>query len=131
MKHSFVCGAILAFCFATGGTGVVFAEEKGPVEVVIQATLDGEKVAKPAFLPHQTHQWLECEGCHHGRGADGKRVEYVAGQKIEKCEICHNTKVKMPEKVATLKRAGHALCMECHRKNNVELTKCGVCHAKK
>jgi len=131
MKHSFVCGAILAFCFATGGAGVVFAEEKGPVEVVIQATLDGEKVAKPAFLPHQTHQWLECEGCHHGRGADGKKVEYVAGQKIEKCEICHNTKVKMPEKVTTLKRAGHALCMECHRKNNVELTKCGVCHTKK
>jgi len=130
MKHSFVYGAIFAFCCATCGAGLVFAEEKGPAEVVIQGSLDVERVAKPAFLPHQAHQWLECEGCHHGKGADGKRVEYVAGQKIEKCETCHNTKVKLPEKVATLKLAGHVLCMECHRKNDAALTKCGVCHTK-
>ena len=131
MRRLFVCGAILAYCSAIGVTEMVFADEKGPAEVIIQNTLDAEKVPKPAFLPHQTHQWLECEGCHHSKGANGKKAEYKTGQKIEKCEICHNSKAGMPEKVATLKRAGHALCMECHRKNDEQLTKCGVCHTKK
>lgn len=118
------------FCWVCG-SGMAWADEnKGPVDITLRTNIDAEKVPKPAFLPHQTHQWLECGGCHHGKDSAGKRIEYVAGQKIEKCEGCHNSKAGMPEKVATFKRAAHTLCMECHRKNDKELTKCGVCHKK-
>jgi len=131
MRRLYLYGAILAFCCAAGGPVVALADNKGPIEVVIQATLDAEKVDKPAYLPHKVHQWLECDGCHHGKGPGGKMVDYVDGQKIEKCETCHNSKAGMPERIATLKRASHTLCMECHLQQNKELAKCGVCHKRK
>ena len=131
MRRFVARGAVLAWCCTAGGVGLALAEDKGPVEVVIQSTLETEHGAKPAFLPHQAHQWLECEGCHHGKGANGNQLDYRAGQKIEPCESCHNSKTGMPEPLATLKRAGHALCLECHRHNNEQLTQCGTCHTKK
>ena len=55
----------------------------------------------------------------------------MEGQKIEKCETCHNTKAAgMPEKLNTFKGAGHALCQDCHKKTKPELAKCSVCHKK-
>lgn len=134
MKRLYVYAATLALCCIAGGLGVSSAAEndKGPVEITLQAAIDAKKVPKPAFLTHQAHQkLLGCDGCHHGKDPDGKKTGYVDGQKIEKCETCHNSKAGMPEKVATLKRASHVLCMECHRQNDEELTKCGVCHTKK
>lgn len=132
MRRLPVYAALFFFCCAAGGSQTAFADDKGPVEVVIQSTLDtGKGVARPAFLPHQKHQWLECDGCHHGKGKDGKKIDFIVGQKIEKCETCHNSKAGMPERVATLNRAGHLLCMECHLQNDKELAKCGVCHIKK
>jgi len=136
MRPSVVYGTILAVCCAIASAQLAGATEdkgpeKGPEKVVIQAVMDAEKVARPAYLPHQTHQWLECEGCHHGKGPGGKMVDYVAGQKIEKCETCHNSKAGMPERIATLKRASHMLCMECHLKQDKDLVKCGVCHTPK
>lgn len=123
-----------------GAAQVGFAETPGPESkqgytgpdfVVIRSTVDVESVAKPAYLPHRAHQWLECEGCHHGKGPDGKKLESIAGQKIEPCETCHSSKNTMPVKVATLKRASHRLCMECHLKQSKELARCEVCHTKK
>jgi hypothetical protein len=136
MKPSVVHGTILAVCCVIASTRLAGAAEdkgpeKGPENVVIQAVMDPEKVARPAYLPHQAHQWLECDGCHHGKGTGGKMVDYVAGQKIEKCETCHNSKAGMPERIATLKRASHMLCMECHLQQDKDLAKCGVCHTKK
>ncbi|MDR2550995.1 MAG: cytochrome c family protein [Desulfobulbus sp.] len=131
----FVATAIL---FAACGTHPALADAgkedsggKGPEQVVIKSAIDTEKVAKPAYLPHRLHQWLDCDGCHHGKGPDKKKSAYVAGQKIEPCEACHNSKAGMPERIATLKRAGHTLCMECHLQQDKELAKCGVCHNKK
>ncbi|MBV5316324.1 MAG: class III cytochrome c [Desulfobulbaceae bacterium] len=132
MRPSVVHGTILAVCCAIFGAQVAFAnEDNGPERVVIQSQIDTEKVAKPAYLPHQKHQWLECDGCHHGKGANRKMIDYVAGQKIEKCETCHNRKTGMPERIATLKRASHMLCMECHLQQDKDLARCGVCHTKK
>ena len=105
---------------------------RGPDQVVIQSAIDTEKVARPAYLPHRAHQWLECYGCHHVKGTGGKMAEYVTGQKVDKCETCHNSKVAaMPEMIATLKRASHRLCMECHLQQDTGLARCSVCHAKK
>lgn len=132
MRNYSMCLALLAFCFSSSGTRVTFADDNtGPEQVVIQSNMDTEQVAKPAYLPHRKHQWLECDGCHHGKGTGGKMVEYVAGQKIEKCETCHNSKAGMSERIATLKRASHMLCMECHLQQDKDLAKCGICHAKK
>jgi len=132
MRNYSMCLALLVLCFSSGGTRVTFADDNtGPEQVVIQSTMDTEKVAKPAYLPHRKHQWLECDGCHHGKGTGGKMVDYVGGQKIEKCETCHNSKAGMPERIATLKRASHMLCMECHLQQDKDLAKCGICHAKK
>ena len=133
MRFSIGCAAALALCATfSGWAGIARADnDKGPEQVVIQAALDAEKVAKPAYLPHQAHQWLECDGCHHGKGPGGKMADYVPGQKIEKCETCHNSKAGMPQMIATLKRASHLLCMECHLKQDKDLARCGVCHTKK
>lgn len=131
MKPYAAYGAIFALCGACISAPAVFAEGYGPEQVVMQSTIDKEKVARPAYLPHHTHQWLECDGCHHGKGSDGKKLDYVSGQKIEKCEACHNSKTGMQERLATLKRAGHRLCMECHLQNDKALARCGVCHTKK
>lgn len=131
MKKMLVCGAILAFCCAPYGIGVATAGDKGPAEITLQATIDPATPPKPAQFPHGAHQArLECKTCHHGKGADGKRVVFTEGQKIEKCETCHNTKAGMPDKVNSFKGAAHALCQDCHRKNKPELVKCGVCHKK-
>ncbi|WP_035274441.1 cytochrome c3 family protein [Desulfogranum japonicum] len=106
----------------------VAADGQGPEEIILTPTIDIIKVPKPAYLPHHTHQWLECDACHHTQAENGKKVEYIPGQAIQKCESCHNSKAGMPERVSTLKRAAHVLCMECHRQQDKELTKCGVCH---
>lgn len=131
MKKIYIYGAVLVFCCTTGGIGIASGADNGPAEIILQTTVDAQKVPRPAFFPHQTHQKLGCEKCHHGKGADGKKSAYVKGQKIEKCETCHNDKTGMPEKLANLKRVSHILCMECHLENDKELIKCGVCHTKK
>ena len=133
MRYLSFFGVLMAFYFASSGVGVADESNngKGPEQIVIQSNMDTDKVAKPAYLPHRAHQWLECDGCHHGKGPNGKKVNYSTGQKIEKCETCHNSKAGMPAQLSSLKLAGHALCMECHRKNDKQLTKCGTCHNKR
>ncbi|MGD9949566.1 MAG: cytochrome c3 family protein [Desulfobulbus sp.] len=130
MKKLIVCGALLAVCCAPSLLINAQAADKGPAEITLQSTIDGKPTPKPAQFPHGEHQSrLECKTCHHGKGADGKRVSYVEGQKIEKCETCHNTKVaEMPAKVNTYMKAAHQLCKDCHKKNKPELAKCTVCH---
>jgi len=134
MKRVLVSGILLAFCYAPCSLGeATTADEvdKGPPEMILQATIDPEKTAKPAVFPHGEHQArLGCKTCHHGKTEAGKRLSYVAGQKIEKCETCHNRKAGMTEKWGTFKNAAHVLCQSCHRKNKPELTECKVCHKK-
>jgi hypothetical protein len=129
MKKMLLCGTmVLSFCVA-GVVGLAMAADKGPAEIVLKSTVDPAATPKPATFPHAAHQARQkCGDCHHGKGADGKRIAYVEGQKIEKCETCHNTKAGMPEKVNSFKNAGHALCKDCHTKSKPELAKCTVCH---
>ena len=129
----------LFLCLGAIGPGVLIADDdknaegsnKGPMEVVIQSVIDTEKVAKPAYLPHRAHQWLECGACHHGKGTDGKKIDFNTTLQIEKCEACHNSKTGLPEMIATLKQASHKLCMECHLQQDKDLARCSVCHTKK
>ncbi len=117
-------------------SGICWAADKGPEEIVLKSTVDPAKKAKPAFFPHALHQEkFDCATCHHGKDADGKQVAYTEGQKIEKCDACHNTKAGMTEKLDTFKEAAHARCKVCHKKLKKEgkdagPTKCNGCHKK-
>jgi len=119
----------IGLCF----TGVGFADtDKGPADMTLESTIDKAKKAKPAIFPHAKHQEkLTCGDCHHSKDADGKQVAYVDGQKIEKCESCHNKAAGMPKKLTTFKEAGHANCKTCHKAKDKKLAKCTVCHPKK
>lgn len=131
MKYSALPGSFFALYFSCLAVSSAYAAGQGPEHVVIQSTIDKQKIPRPAYLPHHTHQWLECDGCHHTKGNDSKKIDYVAGQKIERCETCHNSKASNQQHLATLKRAGHKLCFECHLQNDKNLTRCAVCHSKK
>lgn len=133
MKKLVILGAAVAFLCATGLVSMTMAEgDKGPAEITINA--DGKK---PALFPHAEHQSrLKCADCHHSKGDDGSQVAYTDGQKVEKCASCHNTdtlagKMAGTNKLDTLKGAGHALCKECHKKEEKAPTKCTTCHPKK
>lgn len=126
--YAVATGLVMGLCFTTTS----FANDKGPAEMELVSTIDAAKKPKPATFPHAAHQErLACADCHHGK-ADGKQVPYVEGQKIEKCESCHNKAAGVSnKKVSTFKGAGHALCKTCHKKADKALAKCGVCHPKK
>ena len=132
MKKAVICGVALAFLCSLGLASMSMAVEKGPAELTLESTVDKAKKAKPAVFPHAKHQeTLKCGDCHHGK-ADGKQVAYTEGQKIEKCEACHNKAAGMPKGLTTFKDAAHKNCKGCHKETGKkELTKCGTCHPKK
>jgi len=116
--------------------GVCQAADKGPAEMVLKSTVDPAKKAKLAFFPHAQHQGkFDCTTCHHAKDADGKQIAYKEGQKVEKCDSCHNTEAGIIEKLDTFKKAAHARCKECHKTLKTEgkdtgPTKCNGCHKK-
>lgn len=131
-KKTIVC--FTAFAFLSGFTAInsVMAEtDKGPAEMVLQATVDADKKPKPANFSHKKHQEdhkVACKECHHGKGADGKQTAYTDGMKIEKCESCHNKAAGLDKKIATFKDAAHTNCKECHKAKKKGPTKCKECH---
>ncbi len=131
-KKTIVC--FTAFAFLAGFTAInnAMAEtDKGPAEMVLQATVDAAKKPKPAEFPHKKHQEelkLACKECHHGKGADGKQTPYVDGMKIEKCETCHYKAAGMDKKIATFKDAAHTNCKGCHKEMKKGPQKCKECH---
>ncbi|MCL2458351.1 MAG: cytochrome c family protein [Desulfobulbus sp.] len=129
MKKTLLYGVLLLSCCTLSMAGLAMAEDKGPAEMTLTSTVDPAPTPKPAQFPHAVHQGrMECATCHHGKDASGKQAAFHEGQKIEKCESCHNSKAGMPDKVNSFKNAAHALCKECHTKTKPELAKCTVCH---
>ncbi len=131
MKKILVYGVALAFLCTTALVAV--ANDKGPAEMTLQATVDANKKPKPAVFPHAKHQEkLACGECHHTKGDDGKQVAFTDGMKIQKCETCHNKAAGMPKGLQTFKDAAHKNCKGCHKETGKkELTKCSNCHPKK
>jgi hypothetical protein len=128
MKKTVVYAAAFALAMGLGFSANAMAD-KGPAELTLQATVDAAAKPKPAIFPHAKHQEkLACGECHHSKGADGKQVAFVEGQKIEKCESCHNKAAGMDAKIATFKDAAHTNCKGCHAEKKAGPTKCGGCH---
>lgn len=128
MKKTALCAA-LAMAVGLGFAVNTMAADKGPAEITLQTTKDAAAKPKPAVFPHAKHQAkLECKECHHSKGADGKQAAFVEGQKIEKCETCHNKAAGIANaKVATFKDAAHTRCKGCHTEKGIS-TKCDTCH---
>ena len=138
LKKFFACGVMSLFIMSCAAI-LAFAADTGPAEITL-----GASGKKPAVFPHKKHQdAFKCADCHHGM-ADGKQVPYVEGQKIEKCETCHNPnvlagKTKGSLALDTLKGAGHGNCLECHKEKAAsdpamkekKIDKCDTCHPKK
>lgn len=142
LKKIVACSVVAMFVL--GGTAVVsFSADPGPADIIMV----GSKAKKPkdAVFPHKKHQeTIGCGECHHEMTDDGKQVPYADGQEIKKCKSCHNKdslagKKAGKEKLDTLKGAGHANCLACHKKLSKEnpelkakkIAKCGTCHPKK
>ena len=130
MKKTVIYTAAFALALGLGFNANAIAGDKGPEVLTLQATVDAAAKPKPATFPHAKHQAkMGCGECHHSKGADGKQVAYVEGQKIEKCESCHNKAAGMTNaKVATFKDAAHTNCKGCHTEKKAGPTKCTECH---
>lgn len=129
MKKTVMYAAAFALTLGLGFTVNAMAD-KGPADMILQATVDAAAKPKPAIFPHAKHQeTLTCGDCHHGKDAAGKQVAYTEGMKIEKCESCHNKAAGMTNaKVTTFKDAAHVNCKGCHAEKKAGPTKCGECH---
>ncbi len=132
MKKTVVYSVAFALALGLGFSANAMAADKGPADITLQATKDADAKPKPATFPHAKHQEkLACGECHHSKDAAGKQVAFVEGQKIEKCETCHNKAAGMANaKVTTFKDAAHVNCKGCHTEKNVDTKKqlCKLCH---
>ena len=144
LKKVLACSVASLFVFYGAASFISAAVDTGPAEITIVSSTS--KKPKPAVFPHKMHQEtlkLKCAECHHSN-ADGKQVAYEEGQKIEKCESCHNKdvlagKLKGKLKLDTIKGAGHGNCLACHKEmakkdpalKAKKIDKCKACHPKK
>jgi c(7)-type cytochrome triheme protein len=122
-SKSIVClFAALAFgLLATVSSMASEEKAKGPESIEMKGPA-GKKA--PVTFNHAKHQeGTKCGECHHSKGADGKQVAYVEGQKIEKCSACHE--------LGNTKDMVHQNCKGCHVTAAKGPTKCTECHPKK
>ena len=138
MKKTLIYATAFTFLACVAFTGSAFAEaDKGPADITLESTIDKAKKPKKAVFPHAKHQeTIECADCHHA-GKPGALEAYKDGQKIEKCESCHNKAAGMPKKLETFKAAAHKNCKACHSDiakkdpSKAAMKKCTTCHPKK
>lgn len=129
MKKGLIASTVFALTLGLAFAGNTIASDKGAADMVLQATVDPASKPKPAVFPHAAHQEkFACADCHHSKDADGNKVAYVEGQKIESCESCHNLAAGLEKKISTYKMAAHSLCVTCHKATDKALGSCKVCH---
>lgn len=112
---------------ASDVSGETVTGNNGPEEIVLKTP----QAKKPAYFPHRRHQdKYTCGTCHHGSNSSGKKIEYDTQTAAYKCTDCHNAGMSNTE-LNSFKLIGHALCRQCHRKNqDITSAKCSTCHRK-
>jgi hypothetical protein len=123
------------------------AEQKVPAVITIKSTLWKDHTKSAVTFDHKKHQEdykIKCTECHHVY-KDGKNV-WKEGDKVEKCQKCHNEptikgekKLPKDKQKLNLKLAFHENCQGCHkklkRKDKAKYgkipTTCIKCHPKK
>jgi hypothetical protein len=142
LKKVLVCSVVSLF--ALGGVVIssMATSDPGPADITIVDPTSSKP--KPAQFPHKAHQdKFECGACHHGMADDGKQVPYAEGMEIQKCAACHTGdklagKMEGKLKLDTLKGAGHANCLGCHKEmaekdaalKEKKIASCATCHPK-
>lgn len=110
---------------AQSGDGESMVDRNGPAEIILKTAL----ARKPAFFPHHRHQEkYPCGTCHHDSDYAGMMPNLEDRQEIYKCTACHNEDLPN-EELNNFQDIGHALCRDCHRKNqDITSAKCTTCH---
>jgi len=78
----------------------------------------------PVNFPHQSHAEMsgDCVTCH----------DHSSAGKTSACSKCHSIKPSLKkDDVPSLKAAYHLQCVECHRQQDIELSRCTYCHTKR
>ena len=118
---------VVAFLGAVGLVnlhGAAPAAQKAPDTMQVKSALypNPTKGPVPAFThkKHSAEYKVACAECHHVY-KDGKNV-WKEGDKVEKCEACHNEptvtgEMKLPpdKQKLNLKIAFHKNCQGCHQ----------------
>lgn len=102
--------------------GVSQKQDAGIPETVTINVLSQKYI--PVLFPHQSHAEMsgDCVTCHH-HSPEGETLA---------CKSCHSIKPDIKkDDVPSLKAAYHLQCVECHRQQDVELSRCTFCHAQK
>ncbi len=84
MKRILAAGAILALCCTVGWASGALAADKGARRIT-ESTIDPAKTPKPATPSRTvpTRRGWSAQPATTARMPDGKRIDYVEGQKIE------------------------------------------------
>ena len=122
------------------------AEQKAPDVIDLQSSLWKEHTKGPVNFHHKKHSEeykVACDSCHHVY-KDGKNT-YKEGDKVQKCQECHNEptitgekKLSPDKQKLNLKLAFHENCQGCHKemkkKDKAKYgkipTTCIKCHTK-
>jgi hypothetical protein len=135
--------ACFVICAAVVVT-VAAEKQEVPETITIQSTLWPQVTKGPVTFSHKKHAGeykVTCTECHHVY-KEGKN-EWKEGDKVQKCQECHNEPTIQQEKKLppdqqklNLKLAFHNNCQECHKKYKKEHTDskipvtCAGCHPK-
>ena len=83
----------------------------------------------PVYFTHKNHSEnyrLACIECHHVY-SNGINV-FRAGDKVERCSMCHTSPKKNQGKLLSLYNAFHKNCRDCHKQAGRGPLKCNQCH---
>jgi nitrate/TMAO reductase-like tetraheme cytochrome c subunit len=99
-------------------------QQKVPDEIILNSSLWTKHTYNLTKLSHKKHQddyKIECTECHHVY--KDKKNTWKKGDKVQKCQECHNEltikgEKKLPEaqQKLNLKLAFHVNCIDCHKK---------------
>jgi len=107
MKKALLLAIVAVFVtgLCLGSVATATDKDKGPAEIILKTA----KAKKPVKFTHANHQ---------------KRIE---------CDTCHKSEHFAASADSWTKKAGHALCKDCHKKHKADgaPTKCNGCHMKK
>ena len=99
--------------------------------MVLNSSLFKKKIQGPVGFNHMNHAGKyggKCQRCHHVF-VDGKNT-WQEGDKVVRCQVCHNEPATQHGKAIGLFQAFHANCQSCHKvapKSSAD-NPCAFCH---
>ena len=116
---------------ADGADSHLTASGKAKNLIILDSDLFQKKIQGPVGFNHMNHAGkygVKCQQCHHVF-VDGKNTWQV-GDKVVRCQVCHNEPATQHGKVVGLFQAFHANCQSCHKiaPKSAADNPCAFCH---